>query len=213
MNASKKNVALQAIDLLKTKLYPEMILGIGTGSTVNAFIDDIDQIANYFSAAVSSSNASTSLLRDKGINVLDLNDVNEIHFYIDGADEVDPNNFLIKGGGGAHTKEKIIASASNKFICLVDESKRVSELGSFPLPIEVLPMSRSLVSRTIVSMGGVPIYRNGFITDHQNHIIDVTGLDFSDPSDLEKKLNAIPGVVDNGVFARNKPDLVIFPKD
>ena len=103
MNASKKNVALQAIDLLKTKLYPEMILGIGTGSTVNAFIDNIDQIANYFSAAVSSSNASTSLLRDKGINVLDLNDVNEIHFYIDGADEVDPNNFLIKGGGGAHT--------------------------------------------------------------------------------------------------------------
>ena len=112
-----------------------------------------------------------------------------------------------------HIAKRRLLHTSNEFICLVDESKRVSQLGSFPLPIEVLPMSRSLVSRTIVSMGGVPLYRNGFITDHQNHIIDVTGLDFSDPNDLERKLNAIPGVVDNGVFARNKPDLVIFPKD
>ena len=134
---------------------------------------------------------------------------NEIEFYIDGADEVSPDNFLIKGGGGAHTREKIVASASREFICIVDASKMVQRLGTFPLPIEVIPESRSLVARKIVSMGGNPIYRSGFITDQGNQILDVKDLDISEPKELEIYINNIPGVVDNGIFAFNKPGLVL----
>ena len=136
----------------------------------------------------------------------------DIAFYIDGADEVSPNNELIKGGGGAHTREKIVASASNEFICIVDESKLVNKLGAFPLPVEVIPESRSLVARKIVSLGGTPIYRTGFVTDQGNQILDVNNIDISNPETLEALLNNIPGVVDNGIFAFNKPKTVLVSK-
>ena len=164
---------------------------------------------NLFKGAVSSSEASTKLLQDIGIEVFNLNDVNEVSYYIDGADEVSPENFLIKGGGGAHTREKIVAAASKSFICIVDSSKLVDQLGLFPLPIEVIPESRSMVARKIIELGGLPEYRSGFITDQGNQIIDVKNLIIKDPKDLESYLNNIPGVVENGIFSFNKPDLVL----
>ena len=177
MNTPKINVAKQAVKLIEKKITPETIIGIGTGSTVNFFIDELKKYKNLFKGAVSSSNASTKLLNDSGIQTYNLNEVLEIEFYIDGADEVSKDNYLIKGGGGAHTREKIVASAANYFICIVDSSKLVNQLGAFPLPIEVIPESRSLVSRKIVSMGGIPLYRSGFLTDQGNEIIDVKNLD------------------------------------
>ncbi|MDB2451011.1 ribose-5-phosphate isomerase RpiA [Gammaproteobacteria bacterium] len=212
MSSSKINVAKQAIDYIKDKLHPEMILGIGTGSTVNFFIEELGNYRNLFAGAVSSSEASSNLLNEKGIDVFNLNDVIDIAFYIDGADEVSPDNELIKGGGGAHTREKIVASASNEFVCIVDDSKLVTRLGAFPLPVEVIPESRSLVARKIVSMGGTPIYRSGFITDQGNHILDIQDLDISNPEAVEVLLNNIPGVVDNGIFAFNKPKTVLVSK-
>lgn len=209
MSSSKINVAKQAINYIKDKLHPDMVLGIGTGSTVNFFIEELGEYKNLFSGAVSSSDASSILLNEKGIEVFNLNDVMDIEFYIDGADEVSPSNCLIKGGGGAHTREKIVASASNEFVCIVDDSKLVSELGDFPLPVEVIPESRSLVARKIVSMGGTPIYRSGFVTDQGNHILDVKDLNISNPEAVEALLNNIPGVVDNGIFAFNKPKTVL----
>ena len=209
MSSSKINVAKQAINYIKDKLHPDMVLGIGTGSTVNFFIEELGEYKNLFSGAVSSSDASSILLNEKGIEVFNLNDVMDIAFYIDGADEVSPRNYLIKGGGGAHTREKIVASASNEFVCIVDDSKLVTELGDFPLPVEVIPESRSLVARKIVSMGGTPIYRSGFVTDQENHILDVKDLNISNPEAVEALLNNIPGVVDNGIFAFNKPKTVL----
>ena len=209
MSSSKINVAKQAINYIKDKLHPNMVLGIGTGSTVNFFIEELGEYKNLFSGAVSSSDASSILLNEKGIEVFNLNDVMDIAFYIDGADEVSPSNCLIKGGGGAHTREKIVASASNEFVCIVDDSKLVTELGDFPLPVEVIPESRSLVARKIVSMGGTPIYRSGFVTDQGNHILDVKDLNISNPEAVEALLNNIPGVVDNGIFAFNKPKTVL----
>ena len=209
MSSSKINVAKQAINYIKDKLHPDMVLGIGTGSTVNFFIEELGEYKNLFSGAVSSSDASSILLNEKDIEVFNLNDVMDIAFYIDGADEVSPSNCLIKGGGGAHTREKIVASASNEFVCIVDDSKLVSELGDFPLPVEVIPESRSLVARKIVSMGGTPIYRSGFVTDQGNHILDVKDLNISNPEAVEALLNNIPGVVDNGIFAFNKPKTVL----
>ena len=185
-----------------------MVLGIGTGSTVNFFIDELSNFKNYFKGAVSSSEASTILLESNGIDVFSLNDVNGLEFYIDGADEVSPDNVLIKGGGGAHTREKIVASASREFICIVDQSKLVDKLGDFPLPIEVIPESRSLVARKIISLGGTPIYRSGFVTDQGNHILDIKDIDISQPEKLESLINNIPGVVDNGIFAFNRPNIV-----
>ena len=208
MSGSKINVAKQAIEFLHRKLSSEMILGIGTGTTVNFFIEELKAYKHLFKGAVSSSERSTALLKEAGIIVYDLNNIREIAFYIDGADEVADDKSLIKGGGGAHTREKIVASASDHFICIVDESKLVKQLGKFPLPIEVIPESRSLVSRKIVSMGGTPIYRQSFITDQGNQIIDVKGLDLSDSLEMEKSLNSIAGVVDNGIFAINKPKTV-----
>ena len=210
MSSSKINVAKQAINYIKDKLHPDMVLGIGTGSTVNFFIEELGEYKNLFSGAVSSSDASSILLNEKGIEVFNLNDVMDIAFYIDGADEVSPSNCLIKGGGGAHTREKIVASASNEFVCIVDDSKLVSELGDFPLPVEVIPESRSLVARKIVSMGGTPIYRSGFVTDQGNHILDIQNFDISNPEAIEALLNNIPGVVDNGIFAFNKPKTVFI---
>ncbi|MAV24406.1 MAG: ribose 5-phosphate isomerase A [Gammaproteobacteria bacterium TMED278] len=212
MNTPKINVAKQAVKLIEKKITPETIIGIGTGSTVNFFIDELKKYKNLFKGAVSSSNASTKLLNDSGIQTYNLNEVLEIEFYIDGADEVSKDNYLIKGGGGAHTREKIVASAANYFICIVDSSKLVNQLGAFPLPIEVIPESRSLVSRKIVSMGGIPLYRSGFLTDQGNEIIDVKNLDISDPMNLEMELNNIPGVVENGIFAVNKPSEILVGK-
>lgn len=209
MSGSKINVAKQAIKYIEKKLHPEMILGIGTGSTVNFFIEELKDFKYKFAGAVSSSEASSKLLNENGIEVFNLNDVIDISFYIDGADEVSPQNFLIKGGGGAHTREKIVASASNEFICIVDSSKMVNSLGAFPLPVEVIPESRSLVARKIVSIGGTPNYRTGFITDQGNHILDVHDMDISNPIKLEAMINNIPGVVDNGIFGLNKPETVL----
>ena len=209
MSDAKISVSKKAINHIGKKLTKDMVLGIGTGSTVNFFISELAKYKNNFYGAVSSSEASTKLLQEMGIEVFSLNDVNEVAYYIDGADEVSPENYLIKGGGGAHTREKIIASASNEFICIVDKSKLVESLGEFPLPIEVIPESRSLVARKITSLGGTPIYRKGFITDQGNQILDVKNIDISEPESLEILINNIPGVVDNGIFAFNKPELVL----
>ena len=209
MSAAKISVAKKAINQIEKKFTRDMVLGIGTGSTVNFFIEELSKYKNHFYGAVSSSEASTKLLKAIGIDVFSLNDVNEVAFYIDGADEVSPNNHLIKGGGGAHTREKIVAASSKEFICIVDKSKLVKQLGNFPLPIEVIPESRSMVARKIVALGGTPEYRNGFITDQGNEIIDVKDLEIPDPEALEIYLNNIPGVVDNGIFAFNKPSTVL----
>ena len=209
MSAAKISVAKKAINQIEKKFTRNMVLGIGTGSTVNFFIEELSKYKNFFYGAVSSSDASSKLLTEKGIEVFSLNDVNEVSFYIDGADEVSPSNHLIKGGGGAHTREKIVAASSKEFICIVDKSKLVKQLGNFPLPIEVIPESRSMVARKIVALGGTPEYRNGFITDQGNEIIDVKNLEIPDPEALEIYLNNIPGVVDNGIFAFNKPSTVL----
>ncbi len=210
MSAAKISVAKKAIKYIESKILKETVLGIGTGSTVNFFIEELGNLKHHFKGVVSSSNASSELLNNKGIEVFSLNDVNEVEFYIDGADEVTPENFLIKGGGGAHTREKIVAAASNEFICIIDKTKLVSKLGAFPLPLEVIPESRSMVARKIIAMGGRPVYRNNFLTDQKNHILDIHEIDISDPVKLEEILNNIPGVVDNGIFANNKPEMVLI---
>mgnify|MGYP001181535179 FL=1 len=210
MSAAKISVAKKAIKYIESKISKETVLGIGTGSTVNFFIEELGNLKHHFKGAVSSSNASSELLNNKGIEVFSLNDVNEVEFYIDGADEVTPENFLIKGGGGAHTREKIVAAASNEFICIIDKTKLVNKLGAFPLPLEVIPESRSMVARKVIAMGGRPVYRNNFLTDQKNHILDIHEIDISDPVKLEEILNNIPGVVDNGIFANNKPEMVLI---
>jgi len=210
MSAAKISVAKKAVKYIESKISKETVLGIGTGSTVNFFIEELGNLKHHFKGAVSSSNASSELLSNKGIEVFSLNDVNEVEFYIDGADEVTPENFLIKGGGGAHTREKIVAAASNEFICIVDKTKLVNKLGAFPLPVEVIPESRSMVARKIIAMGGRPVYRNNFLTDQNNHILDIHEIDISDPTKLEEILNNIPGVVENGIFASNKPEIVLI---
>ena len=210
MSAAKISVAKKAVKYIESKISRETVLGIGTGSTVNFFIEELGNLKHHFKGAVSSSNTSSELLNNKGIEVFSLNDVNEVEFYIDGADEVTPENFLIKGGGGAHTREKIVAAASNEFICIVDKTKLVNKLGAFPLPLEVIPESRSMVARKIIAMGGRPVYRNNFLTDQKNHILDIHEMDISDPVKLEEILNNIPGVVDNGIFANNKPEMVLI---
>ena len=210
MSAAKISVAKKAVKYIESKISRGTVLGIGTGSTVNFFIEELGNLKHHFKGVVSSSNASSDILNNKGIEVFSLNDVNEVEFYIDGADEVTPENFLIKGGGGAHTREKIVAAASNEFICIIDKTKLVSKLGAFPLPLEVIPESRSMVARKIIAMGGRPVYRNNFLTDQKNHILDIHDIDISDPVKLEKILNNIPGVVDNGIFANNKPEIVLI---
>tara|TARA_Y100000816_G_scaffold288536_1_gene273284 strand:+ start:605 stop:1243 length:639 start_codon:yes stop_codon:yes gene_type:complete len=210
MSAAKISVAKKAVKYIESKISRGTVLGIGTGSTVNFFIEELGNLKHHFKGVVSSSNASSEILINKGIEVFSLNDVNEVEFYIDGADEVTPENFLIKGGGGAHTREKIVAAASNEFICIIDKTKLVNKLGAFPLPLEVIPESRSMVARKIIAMGGRPVYRNNFLTDQKNHILDIHEIDISDPVKLEKILNNIPGVVDNGIFANNKPEIVLI---
>ena len=184
------------------------VIGIGTGSTVNYFIDALADRAGILEGAVSSSEASTQRLRHLGIEVVDLNQVGTLDLYVDGADEADKHLHLIKGGGGALTREKIIAAASRKFVCIVDDSKLVGVLGKFPLPVEVIPMARSYVSRVMVGLGGQPIYREDYSTDNGNQIIDVHNLHITDPVALEQQISMIAGVVTVGLFASRPADLL-----
>jgi ribose 5-phosphate isomerase A len=213
MSNSKLNASIEAIEYIKPKIDMNSIIGVGTGSTVNYFIEELEKIKHMFKGAVSSSEASTELLEKSGIEVFELNDINEILVYVDGADEVDTSHHLIKGGGGAHTREKIVASASNEFVCIVDESKLVKVLGSFPLPVEVMIKSRSYVAREIVKIGGLPELRKDFLTDQGNQILDIKDLIIEDPLDLEQRINLIPGVLDNGLFANCKPHKLIVGED
>ena len=213
MSNSKLNASIEAIEYIKPKIDMSSIIGVGTGSTVNYFIEELAKIKHMFKGAVSSSEASTELLEKSGIEVFELNDVNEILVYVDGADEVDTSHNLIKGGGGAHTREKIVASASNEFVCIIDKSKLVKTLGNFPLPLEVMVKSRSYVAREIVKIGGLPELRKDFLTDQGNQILDIKDLAIDDPLDLEQRINLIPGVLDNGLFANCKPQKVIVGKD
>ena len=213
MSNSKLNASIEAIEYIKPKIDMNSIIGVGTGSTVNYFIKELAKIKHIFKGAVSSSEASTQLLEKFGIEVFELNDVNEILVYVDGADEVDTDHHLIKGGGGAHTREKIVASASNEFVCIVDKSKLVRTLGNFPLPVEVMIKSRSYVAREIVKIGGLPELRKDFLTDQGNQILDIKDLKIDNPSQMEQKINLIPGVLDNGIFANCKPQKVIVGSD
>ena len=206
----KQAVAKAAVDHIAPHLEPSSIVGVGTGSTANFFIDYLAEYRNDFDGAVASSEATAERLKKHGIPVYDLNAVNEIEFYVDGADETNESLELIKGGGGALTREKIVAAVAKTFICIADESKQVGILGEFPLPVEVIPMARSHVGREIVKLGGDPVYRDGFVTDHGNIIIDIHNLDISRPLVVEEKLNNIVGVVTNGLFARRPADLLLL---
>lgn len=205
----KRQSAAKALDIVLPKLYEDSIIGIGTGSTVDLFIEMLAEKNPVFKAAVSSSERSSKLLEQKGIEVSLLNDVGGPDIYVDGADEYDDKKQLIKGGGGALTREKIIAYSAREFICIVDESKKVNRLGSFPLAIEVLEYARSFVAREIVKLGGKPTYRTGFVTDQGNQILDVLNLDYAVPYELEIRLNRIPGVVENGIFAQKTATKII----
>lgn len=185
------------------------IVGVGTGSTVNHFIDALETIKDDIKGAVSSSEASTEKLKSFGIEVFECNDVIKLDIYVDGADEINPQRHMIKGGGAALTREKIVAAISEKFICIVDDTKSVDILGEFPLPIEVIPMARSYVAREIVKLGGDPAYREGVITDNGNVILDIYGLQITDPKALEERINAIAGVVTVGLFAHRGADVII----
>lgn len=209
-STQKEKAADAALNYLKRHLIDDQsVLGIGTGSTVDYFIKALSQVKHLFSATVASSEKSHLLLKSMGIPVVDLNSVHDIPFYIDGADEADPHLNLIKGGGGALTREKIIADVAKKFICIVDESKCVPVLGKFPLPIEVIPMARSHVARQIVKLGGNPVYRQGFTTDNNNIILDIHHLMIAEPLALEEKINNIAGVVTVGLFARRRADILM----
>ena len=201
----KKQAALEALTYVEGG-----IIGVGTGSTVNHFIDALAAIKERIDGAVSSSIASTARLEGYGIPVLDLNDAGRLDLYVDGADEANHRLELIKGGGGALTREKVVAAASRRFICIADESKLVSVLGRFPLPVEVIPMARSYVTAEVVRLGGLPAVREGFVTDNGNIILDVHGLRITAPTDLEQRLNNIPGVVTVGLFALRPADLLIL---
>lgn len=205
----KRQSAAKALDIILPKLYEDSIIGIGTGSTVDLFIEMLAEKNPVFKAAVSSSERSSKLLEQKGIEVSLLNDVGGPDIYVDGADEYDDKKQLIKGGGGALTREKIIAYSAREFICIVDESKKVNRLGSFPLAIEVLEYARSFVAREIVKLGGKPTYRTGFVTDQGNQILDVLNLDYAVPYELEIRLNRIPGLVENGIFAQKTATKII----
>jgi ribose 5-phosphate isomerase A len=204
--AQKIRVAEAALALVRN----DSVLGVGTGSTVNCFIDALAASGKKLEAAVSSSDATTERLQAAGIHVRELNHAGTLDLYIDGADEFDAHRRLIKGGGGALTREKIVAGASRKFVCIVDESKKVGVLGRFPLPVEVIPMGRSFVARQLVALGGQPELREGFTTDNGNVILDVHNLDLIDPVAMEQRINNIPGVVTCGLFAIRPADKVLM---
>ena len=205
----KQAVARAAIEYVE---YDD-IVGVGTGSTVDFFIEYLKPIKNKISGAVASSISTQEKLEANGIRVLDLNDVSDIPIYIDGADEVNSNFQLIKGGGGALTREKIIAGASNKFLCIVDDSKVVDVLGKFPLPLEVVPMARSFVAREVIKKKGMPVWRENFITDNGNIILDINHMEISEPISLEKDLNKIPGILTAGLFAERPADHVLVSSE
>ncbi len=201
----KQAVARAALE----HVVPGTIIGIGTGSTANFFIDALAEIKHTINGTVASSEASAQRLQGHGIPVLDLNSVDEMSVYIDGADETNRHAHLVKGGGGALTREKIVAAVSKKFVCIVDSTKVVDVLGTFPLPVEVIPMARSYVARELVKLGGEPVYREGFVTDNGNVILDVHNMQIMNPVELEQKLNNITGVVTNGLFAMRPADVVL----
>ena len=209
-DALKQAVAQAALDYIKPHLERDTVLGIGTGSTANLFIDLLASLRGDFNTAVASSEASAARLRQHGIQVSDLNNVNQVDFYIDGADEANAALQLIKGGGAALTREKIVAAVARTFICIADESKRVHTLGRFPLPVEVIPMARSHVARELVKLGGDPVYREGVVTDNGNVILDVHNFSIPQPLAMEAKINNITGVVTNGLFALRPADVLLL---
>ena len=211
MDASekKRNVARAALQLID----PGTKLGVGTGSTVNCLIEMLPEVRDRIDCVVSSSKASTSLLEEQGFEVKTLNEAGDLDLYIDGADESNKRLQLIKGGGGALTREKVLAAAARRFVCIVDDSKLVGMLGAFPLPIEVLPMAQELVARRMLKMRGQPIWREGFVTDNGNHILDVHDLQISNPIEMEARINRIPGVVTVGIFADRPADILLIADD
>ena len=205
----KKATAIAAIEYLESSI--ELgIIGVGTGSTANHFIDALAKIKHKIDGAVASSEATAQRLKSHGIAVLDLNSVGEIPVYVDGADEITEHMHMIKGGGGALTREKIVAACARKFVCIADESKLVGMLGKFPLPVEVIPMARSYVARELVRLGGQPRLREGFTTDNGNVILDVHNMEIMNPVELETTINQITGVVTNGLFARSPADVFLM---
>lgn len=209
----KRQSAEKAYEIIKKDLNRDTVLGIGTGTTTNCFIEIINKENLDIKGAVCSSKSSKERLTSSNIEILSLNDVHQIDFYIDGADEFNSRKELIKGGGGALTKEKILAHSSETFICIVDDSKYSDLLGNFPVPIEVIELARSAISREMMRMGGRPVYRNDFVTDNGNQIIDVHHLDLKIPYETEQLINNIPGVVENGIFSSRKADIILKSTD
>ncbi|MBM4203932.1 MAG: ribose-5-phosphate isomerase RpiA [Gammaproteobacteria bacterium] len=205
----KRSAAAAALKAIDPWLKPDSVIGVGTGSTANHFIDLLSQQRNRFDAAVASSEVTAKRLQDQGVRVIELTASPPLAIYVDGADEITPQRAMIKGGGGALTREKVVASAADRFICIVDAGKVVDVLGRFPLPIEVIPMARSVVARELVRLGGVPELRQGFTTDNGNLILDVHGLKIVDPKALEAQINNLPGVVCCGIFGLRGADTVI----
>ncbi|MGI9233653.1 MAG: ribose-5-phosphate isomerase RpiA [Woeseiaceae bacterium] len=208
MDASRKKtrVAEAALEFI----VPGTVLGVGTGSTVNVLIDMLPDVKDHIDGVVSSSKATTALLKERGFEVQTLNEVGDFDVYIDGADECNKHLHLVKGGGGALTREKVLAAAARRFVCIVDDSKLVGMLGGFPLPIEVLPMAQQLVSRQLLKMRGNPIWREGFVTDNGNHILDIEDLQITNPIEMEARINRIPGVVTVGIFADRPADILLI---
>ena len=208
-DALKRSAAEAALAYVEPRLTRKTVVGVGTGSTANCFIDALAAIRHKFDAAVASSEASAERLKQRGVQVLDLNAAPVPAVYVDGADEVAPDRCLTKGGGGALTREKIVAASADEFVCIVDESKLAPALGAFPLPVEVIPMARGLAARALARLGGKPEWRQGFTTDNGNIILDVHELRIEEPLALEREINNIVGVVCNGLFAANAADLVL----
>ncbi len=206
----KQAVAEAAVKYILPMLEDDTIVGVGTGSTANLFIDELAKYKNDFDGTVASSEASAERLKKHGIPVYELNSVGNIRVYVDGADESNEYLHLIKGGGAALTREKIVAACSEEFVCIADESKMVKVLGDFPLPVEVIPMARGYVARELVKLGGDPVYREGVITDNGNQILDVYNLDILNPAELEKSIDGIVGVVTNGLFAKRPADVLLL---
>ena len=206
---NKKNAAETALDFIEAG----MVLGVGTGSTINYFIDALVKVKDKIDGAVASSEATAQRLQQYQIPVVDLNDTDDLPLYVDGADEATKDLYLIKGGGGALTREKIVAAASKKFVCIADQTKLVDVLGVFPLPVEIIPMAKSYLARQLIILGGRPIERNGFITDNGNLILDVHDLEIIDPISLEASIDQLAGVVSNGIFARRPADVLLLGTD
>ncbi len=206
----KQAVGQAAVDYIKPHLDEDSIVGVGTGSTANCFIDALAAVKHLFDGAVASSEASAERLKSHGIPVYDLNSVDGMDFYIDGADEINEHLEMIKGGGAALTREKIVAAVAKKFICVADESKMVGMMGTFPLPVEVIPMARSHVARELVKLGGDPVWREGVVTDNGGQILDVHNLKIQSPMQLESDINQITGVITNGLFAQRGADVLLL---